>query len=78
MHDLEGPDELISLRRAAKIAGLAKSSLKGQAYVGRLRTVRDGQRYLTTRRWLHAYLLSRKPESGRKELPPGYVAPGEE
>jgi hypothetical protein len=75
MHDLEGPDELIPLPRAAEIAGLAEQSLAGWARLGRLRTIREGQRYLTTRRWLHEYLLSRHRVSGRKPLPADYVAP---
>jgi hypothetical protein len=78
MTDLEGPDDLIPLQRATEIAGLARASLFGPALLGRLRTIRDGQHYLTTRRWLHAYLLSRNRVSGRRPLPPGCVAPGEE
>jgi hypothetical protein len=78
MPDLEGPDELIPLRRAAEIAGVSIQDLRRYARQRRLRTIRRGQRYLTTRRWLHAYLMSRKPESGREPLPPDYVAPGEE
>jgi hypothetical protein len=76
MPELEGPDDLIPLRRATEIAGLAKASLAGHALLGRLRTIRDGHhRHLTTRRWLHEYLMSRDPLSGRKPLPPDYVAP---
>jgi hypothetical protein len=75
MTDLEGPDELIPLPRAGELAGLAATSLVGPAILGRLRTIRDGRRRLTTRRWLHAYLMSRNPESGRKPLPADYVAP---
>jgi hypothetical protein len=75
MPDLEDPDDLMPLPRAAEIAGLATTSLHGPAYEGRLRTLRDGRRYRTSRRWLHEYLMSRNPVSGRKELPPGYVAP---
>jgi hypothetical protein len=75
MTDLEGPDEQIPLHRAAEIAGLARASLFRRALLGRLRTIRDGQHYLTTRRWLHAYLMSRDRVSGRRPLPPDYVAP---
>jgi hypothetical protein len=75
MPDLEGPDDLITLARAGEIAGLAATSLVGPAILGRLRTIRDGRRRLTTRRWLHEYLMSRNPVSGRKQLPPDYVAP---
>jgi hypothetical protein len=75
MPDLEGPDELIPLRRATEIAGLAEPSLRGHALLGRLQTIRDGRRHLTTRRWLHEYLMSRNPTSGRKPLPADYVAP---
>jgi hypothetical protein len=73
MTDLEGPDEQIPLHRAAEIAGLAEVSLNAPVRLGRLRTTREG--YLTTRRWLHEYLMSRPHASGRKPLPPDYVAP---
>jgi hypothetical protein len=35
----EGPDELITLRRAALLGGLAKGTLHTQARAGKLRTV---------------------------------------
>jgi hypothetical protein len=75
MHDLEGPDHYISLRRAGEISGLTAGALRIQVRSGRLRTIHAQNRRFTTRRWLHAYLLSRRPESGRKLLPKGYVAP---
>jgi hypothetical protein len=75
MPELEGPDELIPLQRAAEIAGLSDPTLQGRAHQGKLRTICDGQRFLTTRRWLHEYLMSRPHASGRKPLPADYVAP---
>jgi hypothetical protein len=75
MPDLEGPDEYITLRRAGTISGLTPIALRSQCLSGRLRTLRAQNRRFTTRRWLHAYLMSRKAASGRKPLPPDYVPP---
>jgi hypothetical protein len=79
---LEGPDEYITLARAAQIAGLAPTTLRNQALAGWLRTVRPGHDRLTTRRWLHAYLRTRGTHhrgATPKALPDAYIAPqGEE
>jgi hypothetical protein len=73
--ELEDPMELISLKRAAQISGVSSITLRLQARNGRLRTVQPARDLLTTRTWLHEYLMSRTPASGRKPLPPDYVAP---
>jgi hypothetical protein len=75
MADLEGPDEHITLRRAAQISGLSGDTLSRAGHAGRLQMVQVGWHRYTTRRWLHAYLMSRKAASGGKPLPPDYVAP---
>jgi hypothetical protein len=72
---MEDPMELISLKRAAQISGLSPETLRVQARAGRLRSVKPAHDHLTTRRWLHDYLLSRSAQSDRKPLPPDYVAP---
>ena len=76
---LEGPDDLITLARAAELSGLSAKAktLNEQIRKGRLRSVLFGRDRATTRRWLHEYLRDR--QGGRsKELPAGYVAPGDE
>jgi hypothetical protein len=78
---LEGPDEMISLARAAEIAGLSPVTLGLQARKGRLQTVKPAHDRLTTRRWLHRYLQSRTgPQGGTPApLPASYTTPdGEE
>jgi hypothetical protein len=77
MTDLEGPDEWITITRAARISGLAKSTLSHQAVAGKLQSRLSGHNRLTTRRWLHQYLMdaSERDKGKRKPLPPGYVAP---
>ncbi|HWE61624.1 MAG TPA: MarR family transcriptional regulator [Chloroflexota bacterium] len=74
---LEGPDELITLQRAAAICGLSATTLVHQALSGILCTMRTERRRLTTRRWLHAYLLaaSARTNGPGKPLPAGYAAP---
>jgi hypothetical protein len=75
MHELEGPDEHITIGRAAQISDLDAGTIRQQALNHRLRYVRIDGRFYTTRRWLHAYLTNRPVMSGRKSLPPGYLAP---
>src|SRR5579871_863594 len=77
MECLEGPDEYISLARAAQIAGLSPGTLRNQALKGKLNTVQVARNNLTTRRWLHEYLHAADAAQGgrRKPLPEGYVAP---
>ena len=74
---LEGPDEHITLRRAGEIAGLSPSTLLVQARAGKLRAVKPAYKYLTTRRWLHAYLTeaTARDRGNRKPLPAGYEPP---
>lgn len=73
---LEGADQLITLARAAEIAGLVPASLRQRAIAGRLRTVRPARDSFTTRRWLHEYLTSRTGRPDRAApLPPTYLAP---
>jgi hypothetical protein len=73
----EGPDDHISLGRAAELSGRSPETLRVQARAGKLRTVRRGRGHLTTRRWLHDYLMGAKQrDHGRfLRLPEGYVAP---
>lgn len=72
-------DALITLEEAARISGLERTSLKGYASRGYLRVMRPNKRSLmTTRRWLHDYLMSRNPDNmGKpsKDLPEDYIAP---
>jgi hypothetical protein len=68
--------ELIGLKRAAEISGVAATTLRVQARRGRLRTVKPAHDLLTTRTWLHKYLTAREGHQGpRKPLPADYVAP---
>jgi hypothetical protein len=76
MTRLEDPMELISLKRAGEISGLSPGTLNVQARNGRLKTVKPAHDWLTTRVWLHEYLMAREGrQGGRKPLPPDYVAP---
>ncbi len=72
--ELEGPDETITLQRAAAIAGLALHTLSDAARRGRLTATRPGHDWLTTRRDLHRYLGGRS-RGVVKPLPPGYQTP---
>ena len=74
MAELEGPDETITLQRAAEIAGLVPNSLSDAARAGRLQATRPGHDWLTTRRDLHRYLRSRS-RGVVKPLPPDYLTP---
>jgi excisionase family DNA binding protein len=74
MADLEGPDDPITIARAAHLAGLQPKTLRDAAQQGRLQATMPGNEYLTTRRHLHRYLAGRK--SGRVvPLPEGYQTP---
>jgi hypothetical protein len=76
---LEGPDEYITLKRAGALAGMTDANLRMAANAGRLRTVRFGRTHVTTRRWLHAFLITRDDTRRRvTPLPANYVAPEEE
>jgi hypothetical protein len=68
--------ELISLKRAAQIGGVSPITLRQQARRNNLKTVKLAHDLLTTRVWLHEYLMAREQHPGpRKPLPPDYVAP---
>ena len=77
MSQLEGPDDHISLVRAGKLTGRSPSTLRVQAARGRLRTVKISRDHLTTRRWLHDYLVgAERRDKGRfLPLPTDYVPP---
>jgi excisionase family DNA binding protein len=72
---LEPPDQLISLRRAAKLGGLTAHTLLQQVRRKRLWAIRPGREYRTTRTALHRYLISRGPQGRTSPLPSDYVAP---
>jgi hypothetical protein len=83
MTTLEGPDEQITLARAAELSGLSFETLRGGALLGRLKAGRQERAWYTTRRWLHRYLRHRggswRSGGHRHPLPPDYQAPeGEE
>jgi hypothetical protein len=73
MAALEGPDEPISLTRAAELAGLASRTLRRSAFEGRLHAAWSGGKWWTTRRHLHTYLMGRS-RGMVKPLPEGYQA----
>jgi hypothetical protein len=76
--ELEGPDEPIPLHRASEISGLAQGSLRDAARSGRLKAIRLGHDWLTTRRKGHHYLSARS-RGPVKALPADYQTPeGEE
>ena len=84
MADLEGPDELIGLVRAAAVVGVPFATLRADAYRGRLKATRQGRDWYTTRRWLHRYLrqpatTAWRPSGHPRFLPADYQTPeGEE
>jgi hypothetical protein len=50
--------------------------LRNQVQNKKLHAVKLGHDWLTTRAWLHEYLMAREGHQGpRKPLPPHYVAP---
>jgi hypothetical protein len=76
---LEGPMELITLKRAGEISGISPGTLRNVARKGKLRVRKEGRDNFTTRFWLHQYMMSRSTAHGKANpLPPGYVVPGEE
>jgi len=56
----EGPDDPITLARAAQLGGLHPRTLRDAAKQGRLGVTMPGNEYLTTRRHLHRYLAGRR------------------
>jgi hypothetical protein len=81
MEGLEPVDTYITLARAGQISGLSPETLRKQAHPRkgqppRLRTVRLGHDRLTTRRWLHEYLMGRDERNQHAApLPDDYVPP---
>jgi hypothetical protein len=78
MLQLEGPDDPITLKRAGELSGVSPSTLRTQALAGKLRTNKLGPRtQVTTRRWLHEYLMeaAERDKGRRLPLPEDYVAP---
>ncbi len=71
---LEGPNELITLKRAAELAGLTADTLKVAARQGRLAATRPARDWFTTRRKLHRYLMHRS-RGVIAPLPTDYQAP---
>jgi hypothetical protein len=71
------PDEMISVRDAARIAGLARGTLLIQARRGHLTTRRLGNILVLSRRDLHEYLRRREAATRGKKapLPPDYRTP---
>jgi hypothetical protein len=57
--EIEGPDEPISLKRAAALAGLHPESIKLKVEEGKLVAEKAGKKWVTTRRHLHTCLMSR-------------------
>jgi hypothetical protein len=74
MAELEGPDRLITIARAAEIAGRTPRTLRKAVKAGRLEARNLGPDWVTTRRHLHTYLMDRR-RSASKPLPEGYQAP---
>lgn len=74
---LEGPDDYISIRRASELGGVSAGTLRNQALAGKLATTKLAHDLLTTRRWLHAYLMAASArDTGRRlPLPEGYEPP---
>jgi hypothetical protein len=78
--EIEGPDEHITLKRAAELSGLTPGTLKRIVNTRRLEAEKLGRDWVTTRRKLHRYLESRDPiRRQTAPLPPTYRTPdGEE
>jgi hypothetical protein len=72
--ELEGPDECISLKRAAELAGLHPESIKLKVQEGKLNAEKLGRVWVTTRRHLHTCLMGRG-HGMVKPLPPNYQTP---
>ncbi len=76
MPEVEPPLHYITMARASEISTILPAVLSNQARAGRLQSIKLGNTLVTTRVWLHEYLLSRETRQGRrKPLPEGYVAP---
>jgi hypothetical protein len=77
MGTLEGSDEYIMLDRAAELSGRSIHSIQERAFSRQLRTVKVGQKRVTTRRWLHEYLEQARANTNAPfhPLPEGYLPP---
>jgi hypothetical protein len=77
VQSLEGPDKYISLARAAQLSGLHPGTLRNQVLAGKLKAIKLARNYVTTRRWLHDYVIARTNARGGRPaaLPDDYVAP---
>jgi hypothetical protein len=75
MANLEGPDDMITLKRASEINGVARSVRSMHAHAGCLQMVQVGWHRFTTRRNLHRYLMARPRDKRAKPLPADYVVP---
>ena len=74
---VEPPDRHSTRIRAAALAGVHRGTLRRQVYRKKLRAEKFVRDLVTTRRWLHEYLLSREGSRGARAapLPEGYVPP---
>ncbi len=68
--------DFMTVAHASAISGVAAGTLSNQARLGRFQSVKLSHTLLTTRVWLHEYIMSRATRQGRrKPLPADYVAP---
>lgn len=76
----EGPDDPITLMRAAQLSGLGADTLRHVAQRGDLGADRPARDWFTSRRQLHRYLAGRTARPDRAApLPTDYRTPeGEE
>ena len=72
----DGVGEYIDLRTASKLSGIAPVTLRAQAVKGRLRAVRLGGRWVTTRGHLQQYLDKRARHVRMEAKGQDAVAPG--
>lgn len=52
-------DEYITLEEASTISGISTSALRTYARTGRLKAIKRGRDWFTTKRWIQEYLESR-------------------
>jgi hypothetical protein len=70
---LAGDAKLIPLRALASETSYSPSYLRQLAVTGRLRAIREGRLWLSSRDWLNEYIKTRDPRGG----PPGRSRPAE-
>ncbi|MGH2412009.1 MAG: hypothetical protein ACRDGS_16830 [Chloroflexota bacterium] len=75
MEQLESADSYLSMARAEAISRIPAAVLTAHAEAGRLRALFHDDNWLTTRRWLHHYLLNDLGDHRSLPLPHGYVSP---